>query len=64
MNYITTMQTKDGITKPILLAKSQLVFVTPINDLSAPKCIVGMSNGDKFLIEDSYEHIAGEVTNF
>lgn len=64
MNYITTMQTKDGITKPILLAKSQLVSVTPINDLSAPKCIVSMSNGDKFLIEESYEHIAGEVTNF
>lgn len=64
MNYITTMQTKDGITKPILLVKSQLVSITPIDDLSSPKCIVSMSNGEKFLIEDSYEHIAGEVTNF
>ena len=64
MNYITTMQTKDGITKPIILAKSQLVSVTPTNGANAHKCIVGMSNGDKFLIEDSYEHIAGELTNF
>ena len=64
MNYITTRQTKDGITKPVLLAKSQLVSVTPINDLSAPKCIVSMSNGEKFIIEDSYEHITSEITNF
>ena len=64
MDYITTMQNKDGITKPILLAKSQLVSVTPINGVNVHKCIVSMSNGEKFIIEDSYEHIADEVTNF
>ena len=64
MNYITTMQTKDGITKPIILAKSQLVSVTPTNGVGTHKCIVSMSNGDKLLIEDSYEHIASEITNF
>lgn len=64
MNYITTMQSKDGVTKPILLCKSHIVSVTPTNNLSTPKCIVSMSNQDKYLIEDSYENISAELTNF
>lgn len=59
MRTIILLISVNGVTKPAMFSANHIMYVTPINNLNTPRCILALDDGSMLTVEDTYDNVAG-----